>query len=198
MGDTTPPVTRPEATCKPTSQPLTAIVANQGRDLTTSANPTFLFYIPYNPEDINSITFSINKTEGETIYRDTETVYRTNIQLTETSGIIKISIPPQPEYALKSGELYHWYLTASCTSNNSDDVASQIPELVVDGWVRRLPMDSEKEFWQDEIARLAELYFAEPDNLEYQENWEQLLQNFNMEGLLGIPLVESKLVPPEN
>ncbi|MDY6781727.1 MAG: DUF928 domain-containing protein [Cyanobacteriota bacterium] len=198
-GDTTPGTTRPESACKPTSRPLEAIVANQGQDWTTSPHPTFLFYIPYNPEEINSITFSLNKTEGETIYEIVETIYRTNVKLTETSGIIKITIPAQPEYALESGELYKWYLTVDCKSEQFDEIDPGIPDLFVKGWVRRLPIDSEEGiFWQDEVVRLAELYFSEPENSEYKENWEQFLQDFNMEVSIEVPLVDFSLVPPED
>ena len=56
-GNPRPGTTRPETNCPQTPQPLTALVANNGRDLTYSKFPTIWFYIPYTSEQISEMEF---------------------------------------------------------------------------------------------------------------------------------------------
>ena len=197
-GNQTPGTTRPETSCPETAIPLTALVANNGKDLTFSEYPTFWFYIPYEPEQIHSLNFFILDS------RERQTIYKTQLQLTELSGIIKVKIPENPEYALQSNQLYRWRFNLDCNPNKTRE-----PDLVVDGWIKKIDpqrQDSEpltleiiqeyqkQEIWQDAITGLAELYFANPQQSELQNAWVNLLRFLDLQQLEQESLVNSEVV----
>lgn len=203
-GNPTPGTTRPETTCKESNKPLTALVANKGRDYTLSEYPTFLFYVPYVAKDIKTIEFLILDKKERT------TIYHTSIRLTEKSGIIKVTLPSDSKYSLKLNEDYHWYFMLSCESNNTIE-----PDLILDGWVRRVLASPQlenqfeavkpnayiayidNEIWQDAVANLAEQYFANPDNYKLSKAWANLLESLGRKELIQEPLVNSVQLPLE-
>ncbi len=202
-GESRPGTTRDPETCQETDSPLTAIFANQGNDFTVSEYPTFWFYIPYAAEDIKLIEFLLKNSDN------TKTIYRTTVQLTQQSGIIKVTIPSIPEYFLKVNQDYRWRLNLDC---NSD---SQKRPLAVHGWIRRVPnniqLASQKpvtldrylvyrnnNIWYDAITELAENRFANPNNPELAQAWDELLNELNYNDIISEPFVESQqIAPPE-
>lgn len=201
-GDPTPGTTRPEATCKETTKPLTALFANNGSDFTVSEYPTFWFYIPYTAKEISSIKFLVLDE------RERTTIYRTSVQLTEKSGIIKITIPSDPRYALQVNQNYRWRLNLNCEPDTTVE-----PDLVVNGWIRRIGISSElvnqleavkpkayivyqdNGIWYDAIANLAELHFNNPENSQFKQDWANLLQSLGLAGVAQEPFVDSELLP---
>jgi len=204
-GNPKPGTTRPEANCQTMEPPLTALVANNGSDYTLSEYPTFWFYIPYAPEDISSIEFLLLDS------KERKTIYKTGVKLTEKPGIIQVTIPNQPQYALQAQANYRWRLNLDCKPDTTDE-----PDLVVDGWIQRQPSNSqlenqleavqpqeyivyrEQEIWHDAIANLAELYFANPEDDSLQEAWTNLLESVGLAGVAQQPFVPSELVLPED
>jgi len=201
-GDPTPGTTRPEATCKETSKPLTALLANNGSDFTVSEYPTFLFYVPYAPEEISSIEFLLlDKTERTTIYQ-------TSVKVTDKPGIIQVKIPANPKYALKLNEDYRWRLNLDCKPDTTVE-----PDQVLNGWVRRISMTPQLEnrlksvklqeyiayrehrIWYDAIRNLAELHSANPENHEYRRDWAELLASLGYAWVVQEPFVNSELLP---
>lgn len=203
-GHTQPGTRRPEATCQETEVPLTALVANNGSDFTISEYPTFLFYIPFQSEDIRFMEFLLLD-EGER-----QTVYRTAVGLEDDPGVIQVTLPEEPDYALREGENYRWYFKLDCLP-----ARSEAPDLVVDGWVRYVGeaavpegvagaevgdyrVYEECEFWYDAISSLAGLYFAETDNRELAGDWTELLESLGHGSLADMPLANSTLLPVED
>ncbi|MDJ0746165.1 MAG: DUF928 domain-containing protein [Xenococcaceae cyanobacterium MO_167.B27] len=203
-GNSTPATTRPEITCQDTDKPLTALLANNGSDFTISEYPKFWFYIPYASEEISYMEFLLlNGTERQTIYH-------TAVKLREQPGLIEITIPAEPQYALKVNENYRWRFNLDCEPDRRTE-----PDLVVNGWVRRIPLNPQLEnqleavkplqysiyrdnfIWYDAIALLAELHFAEPENQEWSDAWANLLQSLDLEWVILEPFAESELLPPE-
>ena len=200
QGESKPGATRPEAMCENRNPTLTAIVANKGEDFTVSEYPTFWFYIPYSSEEIRELEFALKNKEK------TKTIYRTVIEVTQTPGLIKVTIPPQPENALKTLELYYWDLKLYCTNNPGDEV-----DLLLNGWIQRLPLNPElqtqlqesdgnayqvyldNKLWYDGISSLAQAYLANPDNPAINSAWTELLQTINLSELDTELLVESNL-----
>ncbi|MDY6936624.1 MAG: DUF928 domain-containing protein [Cyanobacteriota bacterium] len=201
QGDRTVGGTRPETTCKPTQKPLTALFANNGSDLTLSAHPTFLFYIPYEPTDISTIEFLLlDRSERRTIYR-------TTLRLIDRPGIVRVSLPEVPEYALEAGETYRWRLNLDCMPDRTVD-----PDLVLNGWVRRVSLDTptsaaspleEYQFyrdngiWYDAIERVAQLHFANPDDGEVDGMWTELWNRLELDWAIEEPLVASEVLSEE-
>ena len=199
-GNTTPGTTRPEAVCPQTAKPLTAIFANQGQDFTVEAYPTFFFYIPYNPQQISWMEFLIlNETQ-------TKTIYQSSIKLNEQSGIIKVQLPSETQNSLEVNTTYYWRLNLDCEPDKT--IA---PDLVLNGWLRRIPLNSEMaldlesaksktylvyqnhSIWYDAIANLAELYFNNPKNQEITEAWTDTLQLLQLDWIISEPLVDAQL-----
>lgn len=202
-GDSTPGTTRPSATCPKTSKPLTALVANNGSDYTLSEHPTFWFYIPYAPEQINYMEFLL--LDGD----ERQTIYRTAVKLVEKSGIIKITIPAKSEYSFKVNETYRWYFKINCQPERTNQ-----PELVLNGWVQRQPLSSklknqiemaksqqyfiykENNLWYDAIANLAQQYFAHPENPQLNQDWANLVKALGYSWVVQEPLVDAVLIAP--
>ncbi len=180
-GQQTPGGTRSSAkACKQTTQTLTALVPANGKGLTTAEHPVFWFYIPYAPDDVHSIEFSVHDRDEQT------TLYRTSLQLTKTPGIIGIPLPPSPEHSLKLNESYHWRLIVNCDHNETSENV-----LELDGWVTRVQPSPNSVIWYDELTNRAKRYLSEPQNPEVKKAWTELLKSVGLEGLAQAPIVSS-------
>lgn len=202
-GEPTPGTTRPQATCPHTSKPLTALVANNGSDYTLSEHPSFLFYVPYAPDQISYMEFLL--LDG----KERRTIYRTAVKLTEKSGLIKVTIPSELQYSFKLNETYRWYFKVNCQVGRTDE-----SDLVVDGWVRRQPMNVQlknrlkvvqpKEYlvyienglWYDAITNLAQQHFSAPENRQFNKDWANLLEYLGYAWVVQEPFANSVLLPP--
>lgn len=181
-GQRTPGGTRPEfiAACKQTAQPLTALVPQNGKGLTTAEYPSFWFYIPYAAKDMHSIEFSLHNREEKT------TLYRTSLQLTNIPGVIGIPLPSSLKYSLKLNQSYHWYLIVNCKSKRTFE-----NDIVLDGWVRRVQPSPNQVFWYDELTNRAKRYLLEPQNPEVKDAWTKLLKSVGLEGIAQAPVVST-------
>lgn len=177
----------PNNSCKQTNKLLTALVPLQiEQRLTASEYPTFWFYIPYAPEDIQSVEFSLHD-------REEDEIYRTTLKLSKTPGIIGIRLPSSPKYALKQGAFYHWYLVIKCEQNPQT-------RLSVDEWVQRVPLTPDRQsqidatkpdIWYDSLTRIAELRRTAPADDKLKNEWNNLLKSAELQQLANEPLVES-------
>jgi hypothetical protein len=172
-GNSTPGTTRPEATCKQTAKPLTAINANNGSDFTISANPSLWFYTPYTQDDIKHAEFLL--LDG----RESTTIYEAEIKLAAKPGLIQINLP---ENTLQPNQTYRWYLMVNCRASRSTE-----PDAVVDGWIQRKIVDGypqqKPHLWYDAIALLAKQHFQYPNNPEIQAAWNNLLKVLDKESV---------------
>ena len=166
-GHPTPGTTRPRAVCQPTDKPLTALLPDSQNSYTTSKYPSFWVYVPYSAKQIRYLEFVL--LDGA----ETATIYRTGIEIAGKSGLIKISIPEEAQYALQINQDYHWYLMLSCQNNEEEN---DEPDLVVDGWVTRKPAQSQLTQWNyDAIASATEAHFARPEDEQITRDWQNLL-----------------------
>jgi hypothetical protein len=177
----------PDGACKQTDKPLTALVPENGKGLTTGEHPVFWFYIPYAAEDIHSIEFSLHDRD------ETTTLYRTSLQLTKTPGVIGIPLPPSPEHSLKLNESYHWYFKVNCESKKP----TEEDDIALDGWVTRVQQSPHLN-WYDALTNLAKQYSSEAQKAEIKEAWTKLLQSVGLEGLAQEPLVGSVSTPKKD
>ena len=111
------------------------LIPENGKGLTTAEYPSFWFYIPYVPKDINSIEFSLHD------WDETTTLYRTSLQLTKAPGAIGLPLPPSPERSLKLNESYHWGFIINCDRPGSSTSGYNISLLVLTSlWAVRIAL----------------------------------------------------------
>jgi hypothetical protein len=168
--------------CKQLKQPITALVPENAKGLTTAEYPSFWFYIPYHPQDIYSIEFSLHDQQEKT------TLYRTFPKLGKTPGVIGITLPPNPKNSLQLNQNYHWYFKVNC---NSQATSQEDDDVVLEGWVKRVQPNFKDVIWYDELTNLAKRYTSDPNNSEIKKKWENLLKSVGLQGLAQAPVVSS-------
>lgn len=199
-GNSTPGTTRPEAMCKQTNKPLTALNANDGNDFTSSPYPSFWFYVPYSQNDIRHAEFVL--LDGQ----ERATIYQTTVKLATKTGLIKITLPSGSKNLLQPNQNYRWYLMLNCQGSNSDE-----PDVVVDGWIQYKVINSnllhhqvdklnkyifytKNHLWYDAVNDLAQLHFNYPDDAEIQVAWINLLKQLDKEWVAQAQFVDTASV----
>ncbi len=183
------------SSCNSTSKVLTAVIPVENPVLTTREHPTFLFYVPYASDEVRFGEFSL------LVWPEEKTrLYKTRFTLPQTPGIVSITLPSAPEYALEEGQYYHWYLKLYCKANTSSK-----PDLDVNGSVQRVALTPELEgkikaaapdVWYDALANLAESLRASPQDARLRNDWLNLLKLIGSEDLAQEPLV-GPVIPSE-
>ena len=180
------------SSCKKTKQPLTALIPQKNLGLTTAARPTFWFYIPYIREDIKRGEFVLLTQDEKTV------IYETSFQLSQTPGIVSISIPLSSEYALEESKIYRWLLRIYCNKSRNSHA-----DLVVDGSIKRVAMTAERErsidaaspdIWYDSLTRLGDVLSTSPQDEKFKNDWNKLLESIGRKELSKEPLVGSVLI----
>jgi hypothetical protein len=174
---------------------VTALIPVKNPVLTTREHPTFLFYVPYASDEVRVGEFSLLVGPEEKTR-----LYKTRFTLPQTPGIVSITLPSAPEYALEEGQYYHWYLKLYCQTNTSSQ-----PTLDVNGWVQRVALTPERErqikaatpdVWYDTSANLALSLRASPQDAKLRNDWVNLLKSIGLEDLAQEPFV-GPVIPSE-
>ncbi len=200
----TPQGTRPAGSrngCSVGEMPLTALVpiAKKTDDrqlrwgLTTKEHPTFWFYVPDELKSIKNAKFSLRD-------RQKQTIYETQLQLTDAPGVISVSLPPSAP-SLEVGEWYKYYLfvDANCDSNGF------LQKELATAWVKREAISkgyqtqlerisplqrglfyAQNGIWYDAMASFAEVKDAPGRNLE----WVQMLELVGLGKIANVPVVD--------
>ncbi|MBV6624871.1 MAG: DUF928 domain-containing protein [Rivularia sp. (in: Bacteria)] len=168
--------------------------------LTTKANPTFWFYVPYKLSSISNAKFSLRS-------RQNKTIYEKNIQLTNTPGIIGISLEADLT-PLKVGEWYQYYLfmDIDCSYNRKSRKefarAWVKREAIASGFEQQLKRLSLRQrglfyakngIWYDAMVAFAGIKHGTGKNIE----WNQMLELIGLEEISQEPFInccESSLV----
>lgn len=168
--------------------------------LTTSAYPTFWFFIPYEKSSIVTMEFVL-KDESQ---QPSQTIYRNFLNKPEAPGIISVSTntgnAPLEISQEQQKRIYHWFLKVKIQCN-----PQQPAELhFVEGWIERTNLNSdladnleqltplqqaaiyaENGIWHNALTTLAKLHLQE----NYLSQWTSLLQDVDLENLANYPLV---------
>ncbi|NET11865.1 MAG: DUF928 domain-containing protein [Okeania sp. SIO1H6] len=162
--------------------------------LTTESHPTFWFYIPYKSEEFHSIEFVLED--------DDEYEYIDEIPSTSQSfpKLMQVSIL-QTEAPLETGKNYIVSLYVYCEDPETASNPTQPIKVSVIGNVEREPISPELQsqldqagddlrqqaviyakysIWFDALRIIGELRQQEPNNPQYQEDWNKLLGDINM------------------
>ena len=161
---------------------LTALVPEIGKNkpwgLTFAEHPTFWVSTPALPEEVRSAEFVLQDESD----RD---VYRTQVVLPATSGIIRLDLPNLPQYSLEIDQSYRWTFRIFCDPLNPCYYVS------VDGIVKRVAQndDNVNSVWYDILTDLANLRLAAPENMNLRDEWAQLMRQIDLEELAQTDLL---------
>jgi Domain of Unknown Function (DUF928) len=167
---------------------MQALVPVQNPVLTTTNQPTILIYIPFGSDQVQFGEFSLLPWPGEQ-----QRIYSARFTLPKTPGIVSVTLPSRPEYALKQGDYYHWYFQLYCRDGNGKQ-----PDLTVHGLIQRTALTAERErqisaatpdVWYDALARVAAQLQTSPQNSNLRNQWRTLLRTIGAEDLAEEPLL---------
>lgn len=175
-----------ETACVAGDQNLIALVPVQNPVVTTVDHPTFLFYVPYGANQVQYGEFSLLVGPDEMTR-----LYQTRFTLPDQPGVVSLSLPNSPDYALQENTSYHWYFKLYCNGSTTADVQ-------VDGWVQRVAATPDRQrqievaspaVWYDSLATIAAGLLAEPNNNLLRAQWRILLEHIDSGSLTQAPLV---------
>ncbi len=155
---------------------LTALVPeiekNKPWGLTFAEHPTFWVFIPALPGEVRSAEFVLQDEED----RD---VYRTQLVLLATSGIMRIDLPDLPQYSLEIDKSYRWTFRIFC------DPQQQSYYVSVDGIIKRVAKNDNNvsSVWYDILTDLANRRLAAPEDIQLRDDWAQLMRQIDLEEL---------------
>jgi Domain of Unknown Function (DUF928) len=173
--------------------------------LTTKENPSLWFYIPYSKAIISHIDFNLRDQDNS----NNKTVYRTSILPARQGGIIGFSVPKNVPLTIDC--LYQWELklTMKTPTNFKIGLQKNAETIAVTGWIQRVGLtsllsneikqsDRTKQadlyavngYWYDALATLAELRREQPQDLDIQKDWENILESIDLEELADLPFIK--------
>lgn len=173
------------ALCTPQNDSLRALIPVDNPVLTTSDHPTFFFYVPFGNDVVSHAEFSMLLWPGEM-----KRHYNVEFSLPDNPGIVRVSLPNVPGYALEEGQYYRWYFHVYC-----QDGTPQQPDLTVNGVVQQVALTPERdrqihsgspEIWHDALASVAEQLQISPNDSQLQQRWQSLLQQIDAEDLTHV------------
>lgn len=175
--------------CSPLNDTVRALIPVENPVLTTSAYPTFLFYVPFGADQVRYGEFSLLVWP-----RELQRHYKVRFALPEQPGIVSVTLPDSPDYELDTNQYYRWYFQLYC-----QDGHETVPDLTVHGMVQRVaaslerdrPIESGPEIWYDTAAAVAEQLQRSPHDAQLQQDWRNLLQSIDAEDLAQEPFVGS-------
>ncbi|MBW4444835.1 MAG: DUF928 domain-containing protein [Plectolyngbya sp. WJT66-NPBG17] len=163
-----------------TTPALTTFSPTTKPGITLAERPTLLVFVP--KTSAKTAEFSLRDRNGSG-------VYRTTLALTNTPGIISLSLPAQAP-ALEVGKQYLWSFAVICNPND------RLGDHFVTGAVQRIALDptrlrqiqqaSPKEqvslyqkadVWYDALAVLFELQRTQPNDPNINAIWREALQS---------------------
>ncbi|AVH71560.1 DUF928 domain-containing protein [Nostoc sp. 'Lobaria pulmonaria (5183) cyanobiont'] len=158
--------------------------------LTTDKHPTFWFYVPYLPKNINSVKFVLLDEKKNSLTKEP-----IPITLSNTPGVIRISVPTT-EKPLEIGQYYHWYFLIDCNpQSRSEDIAVEglVQRIVLkDELTRRLQtatpiqqvaLYAQAGIWQDALTILGELRARKSQDAALATDWKDLLESVGLEDI---------------
>ncbi|MEH2247678.1 DUF928 domain-containing protein [Nostoc sp.] len=179
--------------CPVANKPLTALVPLVSKtvlSLTTNEHPTFWFYVPYVPQNINSVKLVLLDEKNNSLTKEP-----IPITLSNTPGVIRVSVPTT-EKPLEIGQYYHWYFLIDCNpQSRSEDIAVEglVQRIVLkDELTRRLhtatPLQqvalyAQAGIWQDAVTILGELRARQRQDATLATDWKDLLESVGLENI---------------
>ncbi len=164
---------------------LTALVDESDPALTTQANPTLVFYLPFGRTPfLSQDGQAYNATLAEFELRDVNenSILKSQkivLSIPDKPGIVKLTLP-KSEAQLEPDKEYFWVFKVICDPNDNTANPS------VAGWIKRVKADSTGKVWFDRLERLAQ----SPTNR--LDEWTELLKPFNLQDFSQSTIIELK------
>lgn len=157
--------------------------------------PTFWFFVPYKPKDIDSFSFEIVDEQNRSVQP------QIRIPLSGTPGFISLRLPStSPQFEV--GKRYRWYFSVYCDRQNKVDRISQEGEFQIiapntdlmqqlnKGTLQeRIALYLENDFSYNAFSLLAELRRANPTDAALKAEWDKLLASYNLSNIASQPFV---------
>ncbi|NEO56719.1 MAG: DUF928 domain-containing protein [Okeania sp. SIO3B5] len=182
-GNTTGGGTRGICPIAPGQIELTALTPGDNVATTVADNPKFFVYVP--EHEAKSAEFEITDKSGNSIYS-------TKLDISETSGIVKLALPKN--VSLTTNKEYIWVFVMIC------DESDYSVNKIVEGIVKKVEISSDLEnslknaspleqaeiyakakIWNETIATVAELRNS------YPTEWEELLKSVGLDEIASEP-----------
>jgi hypothetical protein len=179
------------ALCGVDEQQIAYLLGNGNREFTLSPYPTFWFYLPDTMNKVAQIKFVITE------LKTGKKIYDRVIKDTKQSAIIGIETPQEKRYALSPETNYTWSLQVDCAGRNRES------EIALAGWLSRSALDSQLKpqlaaaseaekytvylkhnFLYDALTEVAQNRIAEPNNIQVETAWNQLLVKLGWQDLI--------------
>ena len=170
------------SSCIGLDNPLRALVPIENPVFTTEAHPTFLFFSSLTANQVDYGEFSVLSWPGEE-----QQHYTTRFDLPASPGIVSITLPTLPEYALEKDKTYRWYFQLYCEENQGQPL-----DLTVSGAIERVELTVERsqkiqaaspDVWYDALAQVAEQLQQMPQDADLNNTWQELLQAIEAQDL---------------
>ncbi|MEM7555507.1 MAG: DUF928 domain-containing protein [Cyanobacteria bacterium P01_A01_bin.84] len=190
----TPPATAGGATrgsCAQKAKGLIPLIPKEKLGLTLKERPTFFWHI--SESDAKTAEFLL-------LDDNDDVIYETNLNIPKEQGIFAFTLPEEAP-GLKINKRYNWYLSVSCSSNESDET------MTVAGWVERTKPNlamrmklnkfepkyrskiyTEAGIWHEAIASVAAQRCSSPDDSNIMTNWNKLLTSVGLSKVASEPL----------
>jgi hypothetical protein len=162
---------------------------------TISARPTFFVYIPQT--SAQNAEFTLSDEMGKDVVEAT-------FALPRTPGVVGLTLPSNTS-SLEVGKTYKWSVQILCPARDMDGDNGANP--TINGEVERIqppdtlvnigkvaPSDrpdlyAKSQIWYDSISSLAELQYANPQDLTLKQDWVSLLKSVNLDTVAEAPLL---------
>ncbi|MBH8565580.1 DUF928 domain-containing protein [Nostoc sp. CENA67] len=174
--------------------------------LTTEANPTFWFYVPYTKDAANkdcasTTEFVLQKDEDSSpTYKE----YKEAIALPAQPGVISISLPANAP-SLEIGKQYRWFLTINCNSdqpsnptyvegvikrvNLKPEIAQQLKRATP---LQQFTIYAQNGIWYNALSTLAKLRQQYPQDAVLKAEWKNLLSSIRLDDVAEEPILFEK------
>lgn len=182
-GNTSGAGTRSGESCAPGQIKLTALMPGDNVGTTVANNPKFFVYVPEH---------KAKSAEFEIIEKSGKSVYLTELDISETSGIVKLALPKN--VSLTTNKEYNWRFVMIC------DEWDRSADESVEGIIKKVEISSDLEnslknaslleqaeiyakakIWNETIATVAELRNSNPTE------WEELLTSVGLQEIASEP-----------
>ncbi len=165
--------------------------------LTTKANPTLWFYMPYTKDSAYPTEFVLQDQQSNPIYRQA-------IALPNQPGVISLSLPANAP-PMDVNKQYRWFLTVYC------DQQKQSPPVYVEGVIQRINLNAkitqqlqtakplqqsaiyaEHGVWHEALTTLAQLRQKDPQDTALKTAWRDLLTSVGLDDIVTKPILPQK------